>query len=102
MPAMLDHVSTAVRGRQTSAAAHGPILAPRGLRRLVTGDATVGFGKAYPECWLNARLGLPPSPDNPLGHIGVPATKRPCRHLMPLRLRKAGAMTARRTHGMAK
>ena len=33
-------------------------LAPLGLLRLVTRPATVGFGKAYPEFWINLRADM--------------------------------------------
>ena len=52
---MLDHASIAVRDLAASAAAYARMLAPLGLRQLVERPATVGFGKAYPEFWLNAR-----------------------------------------------
>jgi catechol 2,3-dioxygenase-like lactoylglutathione lyase family enzyme len=52
---MLDHASIAVRDLAASAAVYARILAPLGLRQLVERPATVGFGKAYPEFWLNAR-----------------------------------------------
>src|SRR5271165_4557409 len=52
---MLDHVSVAVRDLKASADAYESVLEPAGLRRLVARPATVGFGKTYPEFWLNAR-----------------------------------------------
>ena len=33
-------------------------LAALGLSRLVTRTATVGFGKSYPEFWINLRAGM--------------------------------------------
>jgi catechol 2,3-dioxygenase-like lactoylglutathione lyase family enzyme len=33
-------------------------LAPLGLAKLVTRPATVGFGKRYPEFWINLRPGM--------------------------------------------
>ncbi|HEX3990154.1 MAG TPA: VOC family protein [Acetobacteraceae bacterium] len=55
---MLDHVSVAVRNLQTSADAYEQVLDAAGLRRLVNRPAMVGFGKNYPEFWLNARTAL--------------------------------------------
>ena len=52
---MLDHVSVAVRDLTVSAAAYERVLGPLGLKRFVERPATVGFGKNYPEFWLNAR-----------------------------------------------
>lgn len=66
---MIDHVSIAVRDLAASAACYEKMLAPLGLLRLVTREATVGFGKSYPEFWLNARPGGPPVPPDSGAHI---------------------------------
>jgi catechol 2,3-dioxygenase-like lactoylglutathione lyase family enzyme len=55
---MLDHVSVGVRDLERSARFYEPTLAPLGLSRLVTRPESVGFGKAYPEFWINLRAGL--------------------------------------------
>jgi catechol 2,3-dioxygenase-like lactoylglutathione lyase family enzyme len=34
------------------------ILAPLGMTRVVTRPAMVGFGKTYPEVWINLRSGM--------------------------------------------
>jgi catechol 2,3-dioxygenase-like lactoylglutathione lyase family enzyme len=52
---MLDHVSVGVSDLERSARFYERTLAPLGLSRLVTRPATVGFGKAYPEFWINLR-----------------------------------------------
>ena len=52
---MIDHVSIAVRNLSESAVFYEKVLAELGLTRLVTRPHTVGFGKRYPELWLNAR-----------------------------------------------
>ena len=56
---MIDHISIGVRDLTASAQFYETVLAPLGFRRLVDRPATVGFGKAYPELWLNARPGMP-------------------------------------------
>jgi catechol 2,3-dioxygenase-like lactoylglutathione lyase family enzyme len=56
---MIDHVSLAVSDLERAAALYERALAPLGLTRLVTRPATVGFGKAYPEFWINLRAGVP-------------------------------------------
>jgi len=71
---MLDHVSVAVRDLAESARAYQRVLAPLGLTRLVERPATVGFGKAYPEFWLNARPELSPLPADTGIHICLRAT----------------------------
>ena len=67
---MIDHISLAVADLDVSAAFYDKVLAPLGLTRLVARDgATVGFGKRYPEFWLNARTGLAPQPETTGTHI---------------------------------
>jgi catechol 2,3-dioxygenase-like lactoylglutathione lyase family enzyme len=56
---MIDHVSLAVSDLERAATLYERALAPLGLSRLVTRPATVGFGKAYPEFWINLRAGTP-------------------------------------------
>lgn len=56
---MIDHISVGVSELERSAKFYEATLAPLGLTRLVTRPATVGFGKAYPEFWINLRPGMP-------------------------------------------
>ena len=62
---MIDHVSVPVRDLAASAAFYERVLAPLGYTRLVERPATVGFGKKYPEFWLNLRARCRPSPPTP-------------------------------------
>lgn len=55
---MIDHVSLGVRDLAASTAFYDRVLLPLGYKRLVTREATVGFGKKYAEFWLNHRPGL--------------------------------------------
>src|SRR6267378_2672578 len=57
---MIDHVSVGVSDLERAARFYELALAPLGLSRLVTRPATVGFGKSYPEFWINLRTGMPP------------------------------------------
>jgi catechol 2,3-dioxygenase-like lactoylglutathione lyase family enzyme len=66
---MIDHVSIAVRDLAASADIYDRILAPLGLARLVRRDASVGFGKRYPELWLNQRPDLPPAAASSGAHL---------------------------------
>ena len=52
---MIDHVSIAVADLEKSAAFYQAVLEPLGYRKIADRAASVGFGKAYPEFWLNAR-----------------------------------------------
>ena len=66
---MIDHVSVAVADLARSAAFYEAVLAPLGLAKLVTRERTVGFGKSYPEFWINLREGLVPQPNATGIHI---------------------------------
>jgi catechol 2,3-dioxygenase-like lactoylglutathione lyase family enzyme len=56
---MIDHISVGVSNLERAARFYDATLAPLGLARLVTRPATVGFGKVYPEFWINLRAGMP-------------------------------------------
>ncbi|HWB47136.1 MAG TPA: VOC family protein [Hyphomicrobiaceae bacterium] len=69
---MIDHVSVAVRDLAASAAFYERVLAPLGYARLVERPGTIGFGKAYPEFWLNQRADAV-APGDPGAHIALRA-----------------------------
>jgi len=52
---MIDHVSIAVRDLDRAAAFYEAVLSRIGYARLEVRAKTVGFGKRYPEFWLNLR-----------------------------------------------
>ncbi len=60
---MIDHVSIAVSHLQRATRFYEQVLAPLGLAKLVERAGTAGFGKRYPEFWVNLRP----------GHVGEPA-----------------------------
>jgi len=57
---MIDHISVGVSDLERSARFYEETLTPLGLSRLVTRPGTVGFGKTYPEFWINLRAGMAP------------------------------------------
>ena len=71
---MLDHISIGVRNLERSARFYEATLAPLGLSRLVTRLATIGFGKNYPEFWINLRAGMAPVAPESGGHICLRAS----------------------------
>ena len=53
---MIDHISVAVRDLKHAEPFYTALLAPLGLTKLREWpDAAVGFGKKYPEFWINRR-----------------------------------------------
>jgi catechol 2,3-dioxygenase-like lactoylglutathione lyase family enzyme len=62
---MIDHVSIAVRDLEGCGRFYETVLATLGYARLATRPATIGFGKKYPEFWLNERRNMTPvDPDS--------------------------------------
>ena len=56
---MIDHISIAVRDIKTAEAFYTALLAPLGLHKLREwANAAVGYGKTYPEFWINSRAGM--------------------------------------------
>ena len=70
---MIDHVSVAVRNLDDAARFYEAALAPLGLSRLVTRPATIGFGKSYPEFWINLRANMAPVEEGSGAHIALRA-----------------------------
>ena len=66
---MIDHISVGVRNLDRAADFYESTLAPLGLSRVVTRPATIGFGKAYPEFWINLRQGMASVPPESGTHI---------------------------------
>jgi catechol 2,3-dioxygenase-like lactoylglutathione lyase family enzyme len=65
---MIDHVSIAVADLKKSAAFYQAVLEPLGYRKIADRPASVGFGKKYPEFWLNARPDGVRAPDDTGAH----------------------------------
>jgi len=56
---MIDHISIAVRDLKSAEAFYAALLAPLGMTKLREWpDAAIGFGKKYPEFWINRRAGM--------------------------------------------
>jgi catechol 2,3-dioxygenase-like lactoylglutathione lyase family enzyme len=67
---MIDHVSIAVRDLNTAASFYEPLLATLGMLKLREWpDAAIGYGKKYPEFWLNRRVAMAPVAADSGAHI---------------------------------
>jgi catechol 2,3-dioxygenase-like lactoylglutathione lyase family enzyme len=66
---MIDHISVGVSDLEPSARFYEVTLATLGLSRLVTRPATIGFGKNYPEFWINLRKAMAPVAEGNGSHI---------------------------------
>lgn len=70
---MIDHVSLAVADLARAATFYDAVLQPLGLQRLVERAGTIGFGKRYPEVWLNLRPGTASTLADTGAHIALRA-----------------------------
>ena len=66
---MIDHVSIAVRDLARSSAFYESVLAPLGYAKLEARAATIGFGKKYPDFWINHRPHLQPAAVDSGAHV---------------------------------
>jgi len=70
---MIDHISIPVRDLKASVRFYEALLATLGMTKVVDRPNTVGFGKTYPEFWLNERAKLEPLPEDSGAHIALRA-----------------------------
>jgi len=73
---MIDHVSIAVRDLGAATRFYEAVLSALGFEKLVARPTTVGFGKRYPELWLNARPGMSPVAADSGAHVCLRAASR--------------------------
>ena len=66
---MIDHVSVGVADLKRAATFYDAVFAPLGIARMMERPTTIGYGKAYPEFWINLREGMTRLPDNHGTHI---------------------------------
>jgi catechol 2,3-dioxygenase-like lactoylglutathione lyase family enzyme len=66
---MIDHISIPVRELKASSRFYDALLAPLGMTRVREWPKSVGYGKTYPEFWLNERPQLKPLPEDNGAHI---------------------------------
>lgn len=66
---MIDHISVGVADLDRAARFYEPTLAALGLARLVARPKTIGFGKIYPEFWINLRSDMAKVPPESGTHI---------------------------------
>jgi catechol 2,3-dioxygenase-like lactoylglutathione lyase family enzyme len=70
---MIDHVSIAVRDLVTCGSFYEAVLAPLGHKKMLTRPGTIGFGKKYPEFWLNERRGASMVASDSGSHVALRA-----------------------------
>ena len=73
---MIDHVSISVSDLSVSAKFYDRVLEPLGLKRVTEREHRIGYGKKYPEFWLNARPGMATVTDDTGNHVCLRAPTR--------------------------
>jgi catechol 2,3-dioxygenase-like lactoylglutathione lyase family enzyme len=68
---MIDHVSIATRDLDRAARFYQAVLGAIGYEKLVVRPRTIGFGKTYPEFWLNLRATMAPIAADSGGHVAL-------------------------------
>jgi len=68
---MIDHVSVAVRDLDRATRFYEAVLGAIGYAKLEVRPATVGFGKTYPEFWINLRAAMAPVAADSGAHVGL-------------------------------
>lgn len=66
---MIDHVSVPVRDLAAATRFYEAVLGELGIVKLDMRPATVGFGKTYPEFWINRRGGMSAVPADSGAHV---------------------------------
>jgi catechol 2,3-dioxygenase-like lactoylglutathione lyase family enzyme len=66
---MIDHISISVRDLEATGRFYQTVLGTLGYERLRVQADTLGFGKRYPEFWLNHRPGMAPVPTDSGHHV---------------------------------
>jgi catechol 2,3-dioxygenase-like lactoylglutathione lyase family enzyme len=66
---VIDHVSVAVRDLAASTRFYETLLVTLGMRALEKRPVTVGFGKTYPDFWINLRAEMKPLVDANGAHV---------------------------------
>ena len=72
---MIDHISIAVRDLKSGEAFYAALLAPLGMIKLREWpDAAIGYGKKYPDFWINRREAMNRVADDSGVHICLRAS----------------------------
>ena len=68
---MIDHVSIGVRDLDQATRFYQAVLGAVGYTKLEARPETVGFGKTYPEFWINLRATMAPVASDCGSHVGL-------------------------------
>ena len=66
---MIDHISVTVRDLAAATQFYDAVLGTLGFAKLEVRAATAGFGKTYPEFWINLRRDMMPVAADSGAHV---------------------------------
>lgn len=66
---MIDHVSVGVSDLSAASEFYDALLGALGMSRKVERETTIGWGKDYPEFWINLRPSLFDGPRDDTAHV---------------------------------
>ena len=69
----LDHISIAVQDLEKAGQFYDAVFGLLGMTRIADRPGTVGYGKKFPEFWINARPDMAPVPADTGVHIALRA-----------------------------
>ena len=69
----IDHISVAVSNIENSGAFYDAVLGHLGMTRIADRGVAVGYGKKFPEFWINARPDMAPVAADTGCHIALRA-----------------------------
>src|SRR5271165_4343927 len=70
---MIDHVSICVRDLEQATRFYQVVLGTIGYKQLLVRPGTAGFGKTYPEFWINLRQKMTPIEADSGSHVALRA-----------------------------
>src|SRR5262249_19178288 len=68
---MIDHVSVGAADLERATRFYDAVMGAIGYARLETRLKTVGYGKTYPEFWVNLRAGMSPVGPGSGAHVAL-------------------------------
>ena len=90
-PSILSHVSVGTDDFDRAIAFYDAALLPLGCKRIVEHPGAVGWGKLYPEFWVQTPIDGKPAAAGNGTHIGFLATSKEAVHAFYDAALKAGA-----------
>ena len=90
---MIDHISIEARDLARATKFYETVLVPLGMTKVRTWPSASGFGKAYPEFWINERPNMPTIRDDSGMHVCLRARDKDTVDAFFVAAMRAGAIS---------